>query len=210
MKQLFLLATALAAIVLPSASQAQSFDYDEYYMTLQGGANYNHLNLGKHTRVLTDTGYLVSGSIGAKTCYNIRLEGEIAYRSNSLDKLKIQYRNFKHSQHLGGHISSLSFMANALYDIPLCDCVKPYVGAGVGYARNHISTSIKFDKERIKAKHHKNGIAWQAIAGVAYPLDFMSCYGYDNIDATLEYRYFSPNVKKCWDHSIALGIRAPL
>jgi opacity protein-like surface antigen len=214
MKKLLLIATAAAAMLLPSASQAQSFDQfmNGYYVGVQGGANYNYLGLGKHTHIYTDTGYLVSGAIGVKTCYDVRLEGEIAYRNNSLDKLKIHYKNFKHSQHLGGHFSSLSFMANAIYDIPVCYCVKPYVGAGIGYARNHISTSLKLEKDKgeIKAKHHKNGFAWQAIAGLAYPLDVLSCYGFDNLDATLEYRYFSPNVKNCWDHSIAVGLKAPL
>jgi len=207
---LFTAAAALAAIVLPSPTQAQYFDQCDlmtgYYAGLQAGANFHHLSHGRHCKVSTDTGYLVNGSIGVKTCYDVRLEGEIGYRRNCLDKVKIHYSKFRHDQKVGGHASSLSYMANAIYDIPVCYFVKPYVGAGIGYARNRVSTYVTHDKQKIKATHHKNGFAWQAIAGLAYPLQGFSCCGLDKVDATLEYRYFKPNVKHCYDQSVAVGL----
>lgn len=211
MKRFLFAAAALAAIVLPSTTQAQCFDPCDfmtgYYASLKTGANFNHLSYdGSRCKVSTDTGYVVSGSVGVKMVYDVRLEGEIGYRRNSIDKIKVNYPKFKHEQKLNGHVSSLSFMANAIYDIPVCYFVRPYVGFGVGYAKNYVGTHLKHKKETYKAHHSKNGFAWQGIAGLAYPIECFSCYGVDQLDATLEYRYFKPNIRHCYDQSVAIGL----
>lgn len=202
-----LLLTALAVFALPLVAQAQNYnEIDGYYVGVASGVNFNHYG-NKRVRFDSDCGYLVSGSIGVKTCYDLRFEGEVSYRRNQLDKIKVRIEDQKLSTKLGGDISSLAFMANAIYDIPVCFALKPYVGAGIGYARNHFETRFNVGKEKIKGKHHKNGFAWQGIAGVAYSL--ADC-GYKTVDLTLDYRYFRPNVRHCRDHSLALGIRTAL
>src|SRR6185295_7326907 len=72
---------------------------------------------------------------------------------------------------LGGHVSVLSGMVNALLDFGGNDGIGGYVGAGGGYAR------VKEFGES------DSGFAWQLLAGVYAPIS-------DNIDIGIKYRYF--------------------
>ena len=72
---------------------------------------------------------------------------------------------------LGGHVSVLSGMVNALLDFGGNGGVGGFVGAGAGYAR------VK------EFGDSDSGFAWQLLAGVYTPIS-------DNIDIGLKYRYF--------------------
>jgi len=72
---------------------------------------------------------------------------------------------------LGGHVSVLSGMVNALLDFGGNDGVGGYIGGGAGYAR------VK------EFGDSDSGLAYQALAGVYTPVS-------DNIDVGIKYRYF--------------------
>jgi len=144
-----LAAVALAACVSePAAAQT--------YVSVFGGGNFasDADNSGSGI-VLTskyDNGYVFGGAFGFTVAPNWRLEGEIAYRKNDLDKLTITNDGgIGVAAGVGslnglsipatGDTSALSFMANAFYDFQGFSGIVPYIGGGVGIAKvsaNHI------------------------------------------------------------------------
>ena len=103
-------------------------------------------------------------------------------------------------------------MANGIFSQKVWR-VKPYVGLGIGVARH----SGKFGKQSVEvggkdfiydgASEDKFAFAYQAMAGVAYPLS-------DAVDARLGYRYFATStadfdgLKATYGtHNFEVGIR---
>ena len=208
MKKLMFIAAACLALVMPKAAQA--FDDccdvpsigDGFYVGGFAGVSFPD-NVKQHRhRVKLDTGYLVGASLGYRTCNNFRFEGEVAYRHNDGKKHKSHHQ--KHHQKRG-EFESTSVMANALYDFDMCWCVKPYVGFGLGYAHAKAKRGHQGHHNNNHHNDHrhssKSSFAWQAIAGVAYPL---TC----NIDLDLQYRYFqATDIKHYNDNDIVAGLR---
>ena len=82
-----------------------------------------------------------------------------------------------------GKTRSWSLMVNALLDVDLSDRFRLYGGPGIGYHSTRITYDLAepFDAGTYRLKDH--GLAWQAIAGVAYRMT-------DALDVGLKYRYF--------------------
>ena len=85
-----------------------------------------------------DAGFTIGAAIG-HDYGNIRAEGELAFRTNSIDDLSF----------LGfilpaeGDVSSLSFMGNGYYDFRSADSAfGPYLGAGLGFANVTVDASL--------------------------------------------------------------------
>lgn len=135
-----------------------------------------------------DTGYGVSGALG-HAWGPFRLEGEISYRKNDLDKVNVATLSVGGvvftalgSASLGGDISSLGFMANGFYDFDTGGPWVPFVGAGIGGARVNIDiTSVA----GIATVYDQSDtiLAYQAAAGIGYKFT-------PKIMGTLSYRYF--------------------
>uniref|UniRef100_UPI000A8085C0 outer membrane protein n=1 Tax=Sphingobium sp. CCH11-B1 TaxID=1768781 RepID=UPI000A8085C0 len=96
-----------------------------------------------------------------------RLEAEAAYKRAKID---LDQTGF------GGAASALSFMLNGLLDFGPDDGLQGFVGGGVGVSRGKLASDIVNDSD--------TGFAWQAIAGVRYPLT-------SNVDVSLKYRFFN-------------------
>jgi len=116
----------------------------------------------------------------------LRLEGEITVRNNGIGSvtdtsgpLLTPGTTFSAK----GSITSLAFMANALYDFMPDSVWTPYLGAGIGAARISIGdagpagTSINVDATDWQ-------FAYQGIAGVKYAFN-------PRWSASLDYRYFA-------------------
>lgn len=212
MKKLLLMLAAAVAVVAPATSQAIEDFQERYYVGVQGGANWLNRDIHQHVHLHNDLGYLVGGSVGYRTCLNVRFEGEFVYRHNDLNKVTYKYNDQKYKFNLHGRNETYSYMVNAIYDFPTCFVVKPYAGFGIGYAHSVLTSRFpsRYDLPEGATKNHtekKDKFAWQAIAGLAYPLDFIGCIDYD-IDATVEYRYFEPNTNRLSNQSLALGLRS--
>jgi len=134
------------------------------------------------------------GSVRWKTGYDVdivggydfgmfRLEAEGAYKRAKASSVRLD-DNFisafnagagtlftEDDFDLGGHVSVLSGMVNALLDFGGNGAIGGYVGGGAGYAR------VKEFGES------DSGFAWQLLAGVYAPIS-------DNLDIGLKYRYF--------------------
>ncbi len=96
-----------------------------------------------------------------------RLEAEAAYKRAKVDLDKSGF---------GGASSALSFMLNGLLDFGPDDGLQGFVGGGVGVSRGKLANDLVNDSD--------TGFAWQAIAGVRYPVT-------NNLDVSLKYRYFN-------------------
>lgn len=183
-KYLFLIASIFTILTSNTAQANEGF-----YVGALGGANWADTH-----HVKSNTGYGVVGSLGYKFCSGLRVEGEVGYRRNCVEKVKFEGLYFN----THGHLSTVSYLANVLYDIPLdCFCIKPYLGAGIGYARadrKFIVQDFAFDE-----RHRNKGFAWNLIAGLAYPI----C---DCIDLDLQYRYFHTR-KHISHNSLYAGLR---
>ena len=185
-------ALALAAFA-PSAeagSQAKG-----WYLGLEGGwsllAEPNFNDSGASLTFKPNNGFLVGGAVGYDFG-RVRLEGEMVYRDHGLKT--VGFSNVPPSAQtafgippsgsapLGGDISSLGFMANAIYDFFPHSSITPYVGAGIGGADLHLN-NVKIGSFQF-ASGGSLQFAYQAIAGVKV------AFG-GSWSASIDYRYFA-------------------
>ncbi len=205
MRKNFWSMAGFAASLLAGSALAQTSSSSTDWWDLGSGAPYVGAKIGgnwstENTRLYT-TGYpstinrsadYKDGYIGAfqggyawSNGLHVELEG--ADRYNAVDHIRSVNGVF------GGHGSMRNYaaMANILYELPsdwmgMQDFpLRPYIGAGAGsaeYSPYHIrgSSLTNFSYN----SGNRWGFAYQAIAGVAYPIT-------DNLSMTLEYRYFS-------------------
>lgn len=127
---------------------------------------------GFSAEVSTDPGFGFIAAVG-NTFDGLRGEGELAYRTNDLDKISAGID----SAPLNGEMTSLSVMGNLLVDVPLSESVRPFLGAGIGLAQ------IDFDLSGVGSEDD-TVFAYQAIAGIGFLLTHVT-----TLD--LQYRYFA-------------------
>ena len=115
-----------------------------------------------------DTGGVAVASIGYGFGNGIRLELEADYRYNAESAGLVRAGVDVREQKFGG-------MANGLYDFDIgSSYVYPYFGAGAGFMR----------VDRAYGPKPVHGPAYQGIAGVAFPMPWVS-----GLSLTLEYRF---------------------
>ncbi len=176
----------LAAGLIAGASSAAMADgLVGPYVGLSAGVNFtsdSDIDFYDHGRRIdlssspdSDLGYALSLQ-GGYAFGGPRLEAEVTWRSNDIDKFKL--RDTK--GHLnGGGIDSIALMGNAYYDIPTGSPWTPYVGAGIGVA------NVRFDSgEYHRGSQSESLFAYQGIVGLAYNID-------QNISIKADYRYFA-------------------
>jgi OOP family OmpA-OmpF porin len=191
--------TLLAAILaLPFAAEAA----DQGYFFVGGGVDFPGEEVDAPVYfsdfgVRTDTkaGLLVYFGGGYRMLENLRLEGQVGYRSSKIDDVKLTYMNAVGIGLDGGSgdITSLSFMANAWYDFYHQGRWSPYFGGGVGAAQVSLKDfSIgtrpvvpgASTTQRLLADDEDWQLAYQAGAGMGFELD-------ENLVVDLAYRYFA-------------------
>jgi len=201
-----------AVLTFSATAQAQTQDcYDfcnedpccennnPFYAEILGGANFLQITGSASNSIKCKTGYVVSGSLGYRLCYGVRVEAEYVYRKTSLNTVKF----VGHHVPCHGYFQSSSYMVNALWDIPLsswgCDFwkVQPFIGAGIGYD----CLKVKARAQNTDATTHgsKKGFAWQLMIGGAYPI-------YCNTDISLEYKFHKGSAQHLYNHSVGVGL----
>ncbi|MCE7798639.1 outer membrane beta-barrel protein, partial [Sphingobium sufflavum] len=172
------LAMALATTALATPAMARD---DSWYVGAHGGATIVEdmdtvvADRRANSTWNTNTGYDVDGVLG----YDFgmfRIEGEVAYKRAYTDVNT--YYNHGPAPYLStrGNARSLSFMLNGLLDFGSDDGIQAFIGGGAGVARTYLYSQITDDSD--------TGFAWQAIAGLRYPIT-------SHIDGELKYRYFN-------------------
>jgi len=170
------LALVFAAAVAGTASAQDTVRYKGYYLSGMVGLNSadraNVFGTGISTNAKFDNGLAGALAFGHAYGNGLRIEGELAQRSNDVD-------NFSGTNAVGD-VTASSLMVNALYDFDIGSRIVPYIGAGLGIARvdwetSPIGGSSVDDSDR--------DFAWQAMIGVAFPLS-------DSLALTAEARHF--------------------
>ncbi len=211
----------MASMMLLGASTAQAWtdagccyedicceDQTGFYVGTFAGANFissshSHGGSAYHNKRHFNTGYVVDASVGYRWCHDIRMEFEYAYRSN-----QGRHRWYSAGNTSGSYCSKHknfvqnAYMFNGFYDIGGCQdwCVKPFVGAGVGYANTRNGRHHNSSDSSSRHHHCNGGFAWQIIAGLAYPI----C---DEIDLSLEYRFFKARERKLYNNDVGVGLK---
>jgi opacity protein-like surface antigen len=173
------------------------FDGMNFYAKALGGANFLQNTTINGNKASYQTGYIVGGSLGyCWRRYSLRLEGEYAYRRNGISKIDFITEGSSNN----GHFRASSFMANLLWDLPVCSwgCtlwnIRPFIGGGIGcdLQKMHASNS------RIVFNQNWTRLSWQLMAGLAYPI-------FRNTEITLEYK-FHEGGSHFYNHSVGVGL----
>jgi opacity protein-like surface antigen len=180
-------------------AQAQnncSVDKKSFYAKIFSGANFLQNTTIDGNKCAYQTGYIIAGSLGYFCYYGLHVEGEYAYRRNGIRKIRFFGQGSSHH----GHFQTSSYMANLLWDFPLCSwgCIlwpiRPFVGAGIGcdFQQMHASSS------RIAFHQKWTHLSWQAMTGLVFPI-------FRKTDMTLEYK-FHQGGSHFYNHSVGIGL----
>jgi len=168
MKTCKVLFSALALLLASAwAAAAQS-----YYLGAYGGAGIAHDSdtsnsgvPGVSITVSSNIGYALGGFAGYEFGNGFRVEGELAYRRNSLDEQSALGTTFQ----MQGDAATLALMANGIYEFQTGgSAFSPYIGAGIGMARFSL-----IDAGVVGSTPEDNDdtvLAYQLIAGIGYEL----------------------------------------
>lgn len=143
-------------------------------------------------------------ALGVAAGYNFgmfRLEGEIGYQKNDLDKVSVGPVSVSAS----GDVTNTYFLGNGYFDFINSSPFTPYVSTGIGFAKLKgndfavLGTRIGDSDDTV--------FAYQAGVGIGYAVN-------NNITIDLKYRYFrtaDPNFNgtdgEYATHNIYLGLR---
>ena len=117
----------------------------------------------------TDNTFSFAGALGLRLSPTWRIEAEVSYRNNDIDRVDFQTAGGG-SQKLGGEHSTTLYMANIYYDFDFeWQNLYPFLSAGIGLAWHNVdiedSTGLLLD-----ASDSSIGFAWQLGSGLKYRL----------------------------------------
>jgi opacity protein-like surface antigen len=164
-KSLSILSAALA-LAVPQVAQADESSYARLLVGVNWTERSSHDHIKDIFRASADfkTGYLVGAAVGYNFCERLTLEGEISFRSNDVDRVKFRPKkgrdHLKHFKGSSGHLEATAYLVNGFYTFPVDECswmgFQPYVGAGIGYAHQHLKyrlpSNMRVHKEAAMAK----------------------------------------------------------
>lgn len=171
MKKILLL---IATCVL--LANTEDIKADGVYAGATGGLNWIQEAHKDDAKLSFKRGYIGAVNLGYRWDCGLRLETEVAYRYNKMNQLK----GIEGLVHPCGKGRTWSYMANVLYSFPVDFYIKPYVGAGIGYA--HAMLRFNDKQTGLSVKAYKDGFAHQFIAGAEFPLS-------DCLSLDTKYRY---------------------
>lgn len=179
MKRFLVLAVVLMAGVLVGTGTAQAAD-KKYFSVFVGpsfrpdaDASFSGPSVVGNPRGEqdVDVGGVGGVAVGLYLPNHLRVEGEVAVRSNGVDDPLPGFRDWS--------VGATSLMVNGYYDIPLHDAIQPYVGVGMGLgiASSSLETLNGFSDSDYDAV-----FAYQFTGGVQYRHDerfsFFTAYRY--------------------------------
>ncbi len=148
----FILAAAASSLVLQAANAEHK---SQWYMSLSGGVNY--ADLQKDSTSDYGGGWAAIGALGYKFSNHLRLEAEIGYRFNDGSARDLLTPAGRMDQEL----SALTYMANAVFEIPASDKVNFSLGAGVGAAQVRLDVNAPVTPD---TEDKDSVFAWQLLA----------------------------------------------
>jgi outer membrane protein OmpA-like peptidoglycan-associated protein len=189
-----LVLAAATCLSLPLAAHAQPVTGP--YVSAEGGfsifnpVNYKYEDSGGfgQGKYLTKPSYAAVASVGYGFGDGFRVEISGDYLRNTFHKNDFHESyfgnnyNFQYRTHGGENIYGP--MLNVLYDVNAGLPVYPYVGAGVGYQWDQLSSRLKDDFTGGQVYGDKGSFAFDVIAGLSYPIPMVP-----GLSVTAEYRF---------------------
>jgi opacity protein-like surface antigen len=152
----------LATAAAPAAAQGATDRYVSISGGYVGSTDYSYdVGASPSGRVQTDldSGYAVSGAVGARYSPNVRAEVALAYRSQEGQSQARTSAGLLLPLNPEAKLEALSLDFNGYYDFPMNGTVRPYVGAGVGVAQAGIDDAVIDDSTTV--------LNVQAMAGIS-------------------------------------------
>lgn len=126
-----------------------------------------------------DTGFTLGGALGYD--FNrFRVEGEISYQTNDVDKIGAMGVSLDAS----GDVSSLAFLINGYFDFVNDTGFIPYLSAGLGYAKVEFNDLKVSGLSSSGAGDDDSVFAYQVGLGVGYAVT-------EKVTIDVKYRYFA-------------------
>jgi opacity protein-like surface antigen len=154
----------LASPALISAAHAHDGDGMDSRLYVGVGAGLNEVKDSTPSNGNTydfGTGYNIAGTVGYKVTPNIRTELEVDYRRAGMNNINGVAAN--------GAQKTLSASANVLYDFNNSSKITPYIGGGVGIARQRWS-NVNTGAGTPNINDSDHSFQWQLIGGVSTPI----------------------------------------
>ena len=127
--------------------------------------------VGAPIDIQNDPAFVINGAIGMELNPMTRIEGEIGYHHNTADLSPFANEFI---------FSMVSFMGNGYFDIPTNSPLRPYVGAGIGFA----VAGVEEEAFGFTSTDSDLVGAFQLMAGVGFDISPRSTL-------TFGYRYFT-------------------
>lgn len=160
---------------------------------------------GTTIEIESDSGMALGVAAGYGFANNTRLEGEIAYQKNDLDKARALG-----VVGLTGDTSSLALLLNGYYDFVNKSPMTPFISAGVGLARVDVNDMNMPGSGFPNANDDDTVFAYQLGAGVGYAVNA-------KVSLDVKYRYlgtsdpeFDTTDVEYSSHNVYAGIRVAL
>jgi opacity protein-like surface antigen len=176
MKRIIGLVVGTLVLLIAAQSWAQSQPNNPRGLYLSGNIGFgirpDASGPGLPRDLQNDPAFVINGAIGVELNPMIRVEGEIGLHNNTADLLPVSPNEFT--------FSMVSFMGNGYFDIPTNSPLRPYVGAGVGFALAGV------EEERFGLTDTDSDLvgAFQLMAGVGFDIS-------PRATLTFGYRYFT-------------------
>lgn len=127
----------------------------------------------------SELGFVLGVAAGYDFGNNIRVEGEIAYQKNDLDKASL----LGVEADLTGDTTSLALLLNGYYDFMNESAFTPFVSAGAGFAKVEINDFNIPGSGLPDASEDDTVFAYQVGVGVGYAVN-------ETVTIDVKYRYF--------------------
>jgi opacity protein-like surface antigen len=127
----------------------------------------------------SDSGLALGVAAGYAFANNTRIEGEIAYQKNDLDKASL----FGVNVDLTGDTSSLALLLNGYYDFKNASAFTPFISGGIGMAKVEINDMNIPGSGLPNTNEDDTVFAYQVGVGVSYAVN-------EKVSLDVKYRYF--------------------
>ncbi len=152
-----------------------------------------------------DPGLALAGAAGYDFGNNLRMEAEIGYQKNDLERVGL--RGGARGTASSGDISSVSGLLNGYYDFVNQSRLTPFVSAGAGVVKVSLS-DLNLPGTGFDEGLDGTAVAWQAGGGLSYAVNY-------GVAVDLKYRYMDAVDLEVDDaeldysgHNVYGGIRA--
>src|SRR5260221_12710048 len=205
MKKPISIALVAACSLAGAAAQAQP---QNIYPRIDTGGSFS-TNAGKDVAVDIGSSPIVGAGVGVKLLPFLRTDVTLSYRpgySFAAPPTPIEPPGTTGR----GDVKTLAALVNAYYDLPSFAGFTPYVGGGVGVARNEVGTTTLSDPRSGATVATLSGstttqFAWQVSAGISYAI-------LPAVALDFGYRYFDAGEGRSGTRGTFLGapITAPI